>query len=184
MNNQKNGGEAGQNSTGQTGRTRREFLGKITKSLIGGGVLITALTKPQMAKAIVCTECDGTYNECYEDTCDAVNICGTDACSEQDTCTSSNTCTSTDNCELSNTCNPDACVTVNSCQTDQCDSGDTCSATTDTCDTDICSNYNVCVQENTCWYLNWCKNYNTCHPDMCIPPGDACNPAGDCEAVG
>jgi hypothetical protein len=166
MNNQKNGGEAGRNSSGQPGGTRREFLGKITKSLIGGGVLITALTAPRVAKASGCTVCDTDYNECYEDTCDTANICGTNACSEQDTCTSSNTCTSTDNCELSNTCTSDACLNAVSCETDSC-SWDTCYATTDACVTDHCVYEEVCEGAHACFLFNQCQAYEYCNPDVC-----------------
>jgi hypothetical protein len=38
--------------------TRRDFLQKATKALIGGGVMIGALVVPREARALQCTKCD------------------------------------------------------------------------------------------------------------------------------
>jgi hypothetical protein len=183
MNNQKNGGEADQNSTGQTGGTRREFLGKITKSLIGGGILITALATPRVAKASGCTECDTNYNECEGDTCDVSNVCGWNTCNYTDTCTATNTCSSNNTCNSTNTCNSDTCVTANSCESNTCSSSDLCTATTDYCVTDIatetgtCEQFDVCSELNqgcfpnhnthTCGVYNVCYQLNQCGTDVC-----------------
>ena len=145
MNNQKNGAEAGRNVTGPTGGTRREFLGTVTKSLIGGGILISALATPRVAKAGGCAECDTEYNLCEPDICNAGNTCGTNACDYTDECTDGDTCTKSNTCITQNNCVADTCVTSNSCESDAC-SGDTCYATTDTCGTDRCSEGNVCTQ--------------------------------------
>jgi len=56
--------------------TRREFLGKAAKSIIGRGILARGVTAPETARAHTCLSNNGacpTYDCCHEHICPAAD---------------------------------------------------------------------------------------------------------------
>ena len=70
--------------------TRREFLGKVARSIIAGGVLVGWLTPSQTAPA----GCGPPGNVCLasDDVCPLSNTCIEHTCPAADECSQSDTC--------------------------------------------------------------------------------------------
>ena len=158
---------------------RREFLAKLTRPLIGGGILIGGGVFSERAMASGCTECD-TYqyncspnldvcqiNTCGTDLClGTENICNSDTC-VTDTCTPANSgydeCAVANTCQQSNYCNYDLCTDddTNHTNSNYCNGQNQC-VYNDSCSVNNMCNTNVCSSNNTCGQTNSCASYNTC----------------------
>jgi len=117
------------------GTTRRDFLQKATKAIIGGGVLIGGLTVPMPARASPCTECNTSAHSCGAEVCETYNVCTTDECTTQDKCnTMANICQGSHTCDTVDTCVSDTCnggtntCLTNACTSDACDVNNSCNA--------------------------------------------------------
>ncbi len=143
-------------------QTRRDFLQQITKTVIGGGLLIGAVTMPTRTMAGVCWKCDNQSNSCNNSDSCGSDSCGTDSCISSDACSTTNSCIS-DNCTGSN----------------QCFGSNTC--TTDTCGSDQCYGSNTCATD-TCASNNSCGSVNLCHTDdSCAGSTNECSTTNYCE---
>ena len=80
------------------GLTRRDFVQRAAKTVIGGGFLIGAIIGPTRAMAT----CSGPTNTCSADQCSPSNTCNNDTCSTSNGC-ESNAC-GTNTCDESNNC--------------------------------------------------------------------------------
>ncbi len=138
------------------GVTRRDFLQRATRAVIGGGILVGALAAPMRAMA-----CTGSSNTCSEDACPTGDTCVSNACTKANYCAQTsgdNTCTASDGC-VGNYCyHSDGCQSYN-----ECEGGSNVCVNNHTCGTDFCS------EGNTCSLIDDC-NVNTCTADSSTNP--------------
>jgi hypothetical protein len=128
------------------GVTRRGFIAKVMKRVIGGGIAIGALTIPQRALA----EC-GDNHTCAPDHCYITDACGYDSCYVSDAADKG------DHCHISNTCYAgDSCSQSNQCFTH------------DSCYNHTCQNIDDCQLLNVCSAYNGCSLVDRCVTDECI----------------
>ncbi len=125
------------------GVTRRDFLRRATRAVIGGGILVGALAAP--APATAGQKCSPT-NTCQSNQC-TFDYCGNSTWPYS----GSNTCTASDVCD-DNTCyGSDGCLNYN-----MCEGGSNTCETSHTCNADQCTATNdYCIQIDSC-YVNAC----------------------------
>ncbi len=182
------------------GVTRRDFVQRATRAVIGGGILVGALVAPVRAMAgqrcptsntcgpnpNTCTSGDYCSNGAY-----GTNTCTSDACTNGDSCVTSgysgtNTCVSdacsndqcgfgnypgTNTCTASDSCDGNTCCKSDGCQSyEQCASGSNYCENEHTCNADVCTFNNVCQTMDEC-NTNTCGSYNHCNGYHTCHPG-------------
>ncbi len=172
----------GQSARPVSSLTRRDFMKKVTKSLIQGGVLIGALAMGSKAKATYCVRCDDEQNTCYGDNDCGADVCGYDTCyyanhCNSDNCVVMNGC-GTDRCEVDNCYNSDGCYT-DVCGVNSCSMSDAC-YTNDPCETSDTSVYDMCYYDNMCDTSDTCSYSNYCNCDACEGAYHNCMTSNTC----
>lgn len=172
----------------QSGTTRRDFLTKLTSSVIAGGVLtggaklFAAAGTPGEINphAIWCgggvtytcpgseDTCAGSSNNCGSDKCNN-DGCKTDVCQELHEC-KTDTCTEWNDCHYGNTCETDSCKSGDSCGNGSPGTADTCTGThtcsgSDDCWGHSCKASDSC-DDHTCKSNDFCDSH-TCKNDHC-----------------
>ena len=151
---------------------RREFLAKLTRPIIGGGILIGGDLLTERVMASGCTECDTYANTCATQNANDNETCGTDTCSGWNWC-------KTDTCLVNNTCNTpstsyDECAVTNTCQ-----QSNTCAYAYCTSPNDTGGNSMYCNGQNQCTGMDNCDLINVCNTNVCSGV-DECSQTNQC----